>query len=234
MSSEPNKEKSWFSFITKNRGIIEDTFLYLTLVVVLTFSSWFLMKTHFDIEKSQPQPTNQQIFIDILNNKSLETDSNKTDSEKINKNYLAYLQAQANLNKSRYDLGTQLVSANLMRKNIGFLIGTLLALIGCIVIVRRIRNMSVSAEGSAAGQQIKFLTASPGIVLVMLGSLIILTTIIRQDTVSVQDFEPISPFVNTYSGDKKFDEDTKNEVKDDLDELERKIKASSNQVNKNE
>ena len=194
-----NKSKRVFLLITRYRGLFEDIFLYAILLCVIGFSSWFLYNTQTEFEKNLPKKTtdNNHIYLEALDKEIAPSATPEKDSvvSRFDKNYLAYLQSQANLNKNRYDLGSQILIANTTRKNIGFLIGTLLCLIGCIVIVRRIRNMSIEAEGNAAGQQFKFLTASPGVLLTLFGSAIILATIIRVDKVEVTDYDPLLPYV---------------------------------------
>lgn len=195
---------------TVKRGLIEDIFLYLIFVVVTAFISWFLISTQNEASRKMPTPgpDREQIFLTLLREANSTPPGPKTavtrneplndvDKNKLNQNYAAYLQAQANLNQRRYDMGAQLVMADVTRKNIGFLIGTLLSLLGCVIIVRRIRRMPVSASGTVSGQQINLLTSSPGVLLVVVGSIMIIATILKSSDVYVNDFDPTSPFVVT-------------------------------------
>ena len=177
------KLKDKFLFIINNRGEFEDIFLYSTLAVTICFASWFLYTTQQKFEEKKEENNSKQVFLEY-------PATGNPNSAKYDRDYLAYLQAQANLNKHRYELGEKILIPNATRKNIGFLIGMLLSLIGCIVIVRRIRNMGIMAEGTAAGQQFKLLTASPGVLLAVIGGTIIMTTIITTDKVEVKDYEP--------------------------------------------
>lgn len=239
-------------FIIKNRGLFEDIFLYLILISIIGFSSWFLFSTQQDLKKEkeseQTEKKKAQIFLEALDQeKASQPDlqnsntSSKVTPEKFDRDYLAYLQAQANLNEQRYELGHQAYITNSTRKNIGFLIGMLLSLIGCIVIVRRIRNMDISAEGSAVGNQLKFATASPGVMMILLGSIIILTTILRTDKVTVTDNSPLAPFQigitqnNSNSAPStEGEKETANEINRAKKENEKREKEKSEQEKSNE
>lgn len=225
-SEKPSKElkdkTGIFTSIVKNRGFFEDLFLYLTLILVIAFSSWFLSESHENTQDRLQPKTEANIFLDEI--KRIEA----SDKNAADKNYLAYLQAQSNLNKKRYDLASQTLIANLTRKNIGFLIGTILSLIGCIVIVRRIRNMSLEAEGNVSEAKLKFLSASPGVLLVFFGSIIVTATILRTDEINVKDYEPVSPF--NKSVNINYDDKTQKAMLDELKRVEEENrKAQENQ-----
>jgi hypothetical protein len=202
-TQKPAKSSLTFSV---RRALMEDIFLYLIVTIVIFSTSWFLMNTQNEIMGKLLAPNNSTVFVEsfkeerekLSGNNSMDVSTGKVPDRsrdhQINVNYLAYLQAQSDLNQNRYNLGAQLIVANMTRKNIGFLIGTLLSLLGCVVIVRRIRNMSVSASGNVSGQQMSLNTASPGILLALLGSIMIIATIVRGDEVRVDDIDPVSPF----------------------------------------
>jgi hypothetical protein len=216
------------------RGLFEDIFLYTITAVIIVFTSWFLISTQNEITKNLPKADTEQIFLNAYPNQidqtaeKMENDLSNgilSPPNAINRNYMAYLQAQSNLNKKRYDLGSQLVIANMTRKNIGFLIGTLLALLGCIIVVRRIRNMPLSASGNVSGQSFSLLTASPGVLLVVMGSIMIIATILRSDEVYVHDFDPVSPLITE---GKKVDSNAKKEADDELNKLEQEAISAEN------
>jgi hypothetical protein len=80
---------------------------------------------------------------------------------------------------------TKAILSSSARKNAGFLVGTLLALMGCIIIFRRIRQMPATIDIGAL--KTNLVSSSPGIIIVVLGSLIILATIYDADIIDFKD-----------------------------------------------
>jgi hypothetical protein len=102
--------------------------------------------------------------------------------------YGSYLQTQQNISAQRYSYGARILLTNSTRKNTGFMVGTMIGLLGCIMVIRRVRKMPITADFEAAAQaRLRVVTGSPGLFVTLLGSLIILCTIIRYDSFDLQD-----------------------------------------------
>jgi hypothetical protein len=174
---------------TARRGLVEDIVLYVIVAIVIAITSWFIITTQERIEEKLKGADNTQVFLEAFEKAGAADPSADT----ATRSYYAYLQAQANLNKKRYDMGSLLVVAGMTRKNMGFLVGMILALLGCVIVVRRIRQMPVEASGNVSGGKVSLITASPGVLLVLMGTAIILATVLRSEEVYVNDFEPVLP-----------------------------------------
>jgi hypothetical protein len=106
----------------------------------------------------------------------------------------SYLGAQVHLTLRRYDHAAAVILANSARNNTGFLVGALLAFLGCLIVIRRVRDTSFQATAESAEVVKASLTASsPGIILATLGTAIILTTLISRDTSEVEDTGILMP-----------------------------------------
>ena len=103
-----------------------------------------------------------------------------------------YLRAQLTNTALRYDQARIATATNAVRRSLAFLIGTIGFMLGCIIIVRGVRDTPVDASLSAEGKaQIRLITSSPGVVVVTLSVLIILSVVLLNDRVQVTD-PPIS------------------------------------------
>lgn len=99
-----------------------------------------------------------------------------------------FLDAQYRIVVRRYQHAAASTFSNAARTNVAFLVGTIIALAGCLVIVRRVRETPVEASWNAgAALRTRLATSSPGIVLASLGTVIIVSTILADDSVVVED-----------------------------------------------
>jgi hypothetical protein len=102
--------------------------------------------------------------------------------------YNNYLQTQSVASARRYRYGARILLTNSTRKNTGFMVGTMIALLGCIMVVRRVRKMPIMADFAASEKaRLRVITGSPGLFVTLLGALIILSTIIRYDSFELSD-----------------------------------------------
>lgn len=108
----------------------------------------------------------------------------------------SYIGAQVHLTLRRYDHAAAILLANSTRNNTGFLVGTLFAFMGGLLVVRRVRDASFQAAvESASTLKASLTTASPGIVLAALGTAVILTTLISREKSLVEDEGIVMPAV---------------------------------------
>lgn len=108
----------------------------------------------------------------------------------------SFMAAQLHLTVRRYRLAAALAYTKTARANAGFLIGSLMALLGALIVVRRVRETPTGADWEAAKVlSLKFATSSPGLVLAFLGTLVIVSSIlsVSERSVSVRDSRILHP-----------------------------------------
>ncbi len=98
-----------------------------------------------------------------------------------------YLKAQLQLIHRRYDFANNVAKSNVLLKYVAFLVGTLLTVLGTSVVIRGVRNSTTNLEGGNGSAKISFSIASPGVVVVVSGTLIILFSIYKGHEVSYED-----------------------------------------------
>jgi hypothetical protein len=88
--------------------------------------------------------------------------------------------------QQRYHQANVLLMARIWVRYLGFVTGMMLAIIGAIFVLGKLResNTEMAVGGSV---QVQIVTQSPGIILVLLGSTIMLTTILNHPRISVMD-----------------------------------------------
>lgn len=135
--------------------------------------------------------------------------------------------------QQRYHQANVLLMARIWVRYMGFITGMILAIIGAIFILGKLREpkSELSFKGNVQAQLV---TQSPGIVLVVLGSVIMLTTIVNHPQISVVDSaiyipqtfdipvsssDPLHLNLGESNGEEIFEE-----IKDGLNELESKDK----------
>jgi hypothetical protein len=101
---------------------------------------------------------------------------------------LAFLKAQLTLSGLRYGQAERATTAIGVRRNFGFLVGTIIALLGCVVAIRGTRGSPIgfAAEHRTFGKY-RLDTTSSGAFIVLIGGIIILATVINNDRVQVED-----------------------------------------------
>lgn len=87
----------------------------------------------------------------------------------------------------RYDLAGKILLANSSRKNIAFLIGTLMAIFGSLLVISKIESTIDANIDTFDKAKFNITTTSPGVFIVFLGTIIILVTIFMRDSYSVND-----------------------------------------------
>jgi hypothetical protein len=98
------------------------------------------------------------------------------------------IKAQLQMAYKRYEYGARFEHTNSLIKFIGFMVGTLLTILGAVVIVKGVRDSPIGLEVSGlARAQVKFTASSPGLFLTLIGGAIILTTIVHTIAAEVQD-----------------------------------------------
>jgi hypothetical protein len=134
-------------------------------------------------------------------NKLLEVNPDKTIIETINdqtdksvKDNLEYVKwitlammEEESYNK-RYNQAGFLIMSRIFTKYLGFFTGMVLAIVGAVFIIGKIKEDTTQIEGSLADQsKLKLVASSPGIIFGVLGTILMLSTILQHNEVAVRD-----------------------------------------------
>lgn len=101
---------------------------------------------------------------------------------------LAHMKAQVALAGLRYQQAARTSAAISTRRDFGFLIGAILALLGSIIAIRGSRGETIDASLEAGEYaKLKIATTTSGVAIAVLGAAIVLATVLNNDHSSVED-----------------------------------------------
>jgi hypothetical protein len=165
----------------------EDALLYVFCALLLIFVGVFFWRTQSKLEDSLMKEWQKTEAVAPAI--AATPDPNPDGAPALQSaQYAAYLRTQEMISSRRYQHGARILLTTSTRKNTGFLVGTMLALLGCIIVVRRVRKMPITADFAASERaKLRVITSSPGVFVTLLGALIILSTIIRYDSFEIAD-----------------------------------------------
>jgi hypothetical protein len=156
------------------------------LLVVLTFFffiSTYLQMTYLhqsilEVPLIDLNPASENILYS-----SAETfeDSLETRKLEVRSNMEAFIVTQ------RYHQANVLLMAGLWIRYLGFITGMILALVGASFVLGKLREPVQKLEGKFTAFDISLRTTSPGIILVVLGVLLMFTTLIDKDVYEITD-----------------------------------------------
>ena len=72
-------------------------------------------------------------------------------------------------------------------RNIGFLVGMVLAIVGAFFILGRLREETSQLSGESGGFKFALVTSSPGVILAVLGTILMIVTLVVKFDFAVQD-----------------------------------------------
>jgi hypothetical protein len=88
----------------------------------------------------------------------------------------------------RYNQAELLLMSRIFTKYLGFFTGMILAIVGSVFIIGRIKEDTTDFEGSISEKaRFKLVTSSPGIIFGLLGTALMMTTIIQHRDIEVRD-----------------------------------------------
>ena len=87
----------------------------------------------------------------------------------------------------RYRMASILLMANLWIRYLGFATGMILALVGASFVLGKLREPRQKIEGKISMVDLSLRTTSPGIILVILGVVLMFTTLVNVDSYDVKD-----------------------------------------------
>jgi len=169
----PNSDHQSFSLATFFRGFnIEDLILYVFSVLLITVFSVFFYQHYTKTVQPEAESVLASAWL-TPSGTDLCTD---------------YIKAQVTNIAYRYQQARIATATNAVRRSLGFLIGTIGFMLGCIIVIRGVRDTPIEAEASANETiRLKLVTSSPGLVIVVLSTIIILSIMFLNDKVQVMD-----------------------------------------------
>lgn len=114
---------------------------------------------------------------------SSDTFQNHLDARKLEVNSIL----EAYVVKQRYRQANVLLMSGLWIRYLGFVTGMILALIGASFVLGKLREPTQQLTGKFSVVDVSLRTASPGIILALLGAILMVTTIIDKDFYEVVD-----------------------------------------------
>ena len=159
-------------------------FIYLATRQMQQFNTVIDAKSESVIDQIIPSPS------DTLLNNNL----------KGNMDYIRWITLARMEEKSldkRYSQGGLLLASRIFTKYLGFFTGMILAIVGAIFIIGKLQESSSDIEGAMGEQmKLKIVSSSPGIIFGVLGTVLMLSTILQHTNIELQD-QPL--FLNPYN-----------------------------------
>jgi hypothetical protein len=102
----------------------------------------------------------------------------------------------------RYSQGGLLLVSRIFTKYLGFFTGMILAIVGAVFVIGKLQESTSDIEGSMSDQmKLKIVSSSPGIIFGVLGTVLMLSTILQHAEISVKDqplfLNPTNVYVNS-------------------------------------
>lgn len=159
----------WYDRIFREGFTPEDVVLYLlSFVMIASFV--------FIFQKSQER---EKELIGSLSGQVIEQWAVGAEDDRD----LTHMRAQVVVTAMLYHQGSVTTAALSTRLNLGFLVGTVITIIGCIIVIRGVRESAISADLSVPQKlQATFTTASPGVFIALLGAVILGITLYFANT----------------------------------------------------
>jgi len=151
-------------------------FIYMATQQVKHFNSAIEIKPDsLLIGKILPSPADTQLNVAL-----------KNDKQYLQWVTLSYLEQESMFR--RYNQGGLLLMSRIFVKYLGFFTGMILAIVGAVFIIGKLSEDYTGLSGSVT-QQAKFniVTSSPGIIFGVLGTVLMVSTILQHNDITIQD-----------------------------------------------
>ena len=94
----------------------------------------------------------------------------------------------------RCHMGSTILMAHLWIRYLGFITGMIMAVLGAVFILGKLRESSAPRLGADSGLKLSLSSASPGVVVALLGCILMVTTVLTQQQTQVQKVPLYRPF----------------------------------------
>jgi len=116
-------------------------------------------------------------YVDKLDSKSIE-----------HVKYLALIKLEQESFYYRYNQAQLLLMSRIFTKYLGFFTGMILAIVGAVFIIGKLKEDTTEIEGTISDKtKVKIISSSPGIIFGLLGTILMITTIVHHNEISVRD-----------------------------------------------
>lgn len=150
-------------------------FVYLATVQMQKFNAIIDQKTESVIEPLEPNPADSVLYKQLSGNMD----------------YIRWMSLARMEEKSldrRYSQGGLLLVSRIFTKYLGFFTGMILAMVGSIFIIGKLQEKTTEIEGEVGnGIKGKLASSSPGIIFGVLGTVLMLSTILQHSEIAVTD-----------------------------------------------
>lgn len=166
----------------------EDLLLYVFCFLLMVFlGGYFVYITNLNENEVQGKADAR-----LLDNLLIRSDT-------VDNTDIAFLKSQLLQVQTRYRFFHKLARTKAHIKYVGFLVGTLLTVLGSMVVIRGVRDSGNNLEVSGVERaKVKLTTSSPGIFIAAIGGAIILSTILGGNLASVNDGAIVYPGDNAF------------------------------------
>ena len=107
-------------------------------------------------------------------------------ADEFTKLYILSKMEEQSMNK-RYSQAGALLTARLYTKYLGFFTGMILSIVGAVFIISKLKEDTSNLELSSEKFKLAIISSSPGIIFGILGTMLMMTTIIRHTGTEIQD-----------------------------------------------
>jgi hypothetical protein len=155
----------------------------LILIVLTAFFCWSSFRQYSDLQKHSAATPMERLssVMDLLAHDSTAEYSEKLEAAK----WWTLASLEANTMENRFHQGNTMILLAIWTRYLGFITGMVLSLVGAMFVLGRLRESQTTLTGEGRGWKISVLSSSPGLVLVILGSVLMLTTILKQTQLDV-------------------------------------------------
>lgn len=129
---------------------------------------------------------NSSVIDEITQDKSLDLSEFKNSMDYVRWVTLVKMEERS-LNR-RYTQGGVLLAARVFTKYLGFFTGMILAIVGAVFIIGKLQEQTTELEGEIGnGVKGKLSSSSPGIIFGVLGTILMISTILQHNEITVSD-----------------------------------------------
>jgi hypothetical protein len=97
----------------------------------------------------------------------------------------------------RYEFAGKVLISNSTRINLSFLIGSIMCILGTMIVIRKARVDTLEASGGDENISFSIKTTSPGIFLALLGTIILICSIVFKDEYNITDNDSFKESINS-------------------------------------
>lgn len=102
--------------------------------------------------------------------------------------WITLVKMEENSYNRRYAQGGALLASRIFTKYLGFFTGMILAIVGSVFIIGKLQEQTTEIEGEVSAQiKGKLSSSSPGIIFGVLGTVLMLSTILQHNEIEVKD-----------------------------------------------